>query len=106
MRSSGSNKEITSTRETRNKREKGRERRGWEKARNLTTHCCLSVTQSCPPLCDPMTTARRALLSITNSQSLLKHMSIESGGAIQPSHPLSPLSPPALKLSQHQGLFQ
>ena len=26
--------------------------------------------------------------------------------AIQPSHPLSPPSPPALKLSQHQGLFQ
>ena len=25
---------------------------------------------------------------------------------IQPSHPLSPLSPPALNLSQHQGLFQ
>ena len=28
------------------------------------------------------------------------------GGAIQPSHPLSSLSPPALNLSQHQGLFQ
>ena len=26
--------------------------------------------------------------------------------AIQPSHPLSPPSPPALKLSQHQGVFQ
>ena len=26
--------------------------------------------------------------------------------AIQPSHPLSSLSPPALNLSQHQGLFQ
>ena len=25
--------------------------------------------------------------------------------AIQPSHPLSSLSPPALNLSQHQGLF-
>ena len=29
-----------------------------------------------------------------------------SGGAIQPSHPLMPSSPPALNLSQHQGLFQ
>ena len=28
------------------------------------------------------------------------------GGAIQPSHPLSSLSPPAVSLSQHQGLFQ
>ena len=27
------------------------------------------------------------------------------GDAIQPSHPLLPSSPPALKLSQHQGLF-
>ena len=28
------------------------------------------------------------------------------GDAIQPSHPLLSLSPPALSLSQHQGLFQ
>ena len=28
------------------------------------------------------------------------------GDAIQPSHPLSPSSPPDLTLSQHQGLFQ
>ena len=28
------------------------------------------------------------------------------GDAIQPSHPLSPPSPPAFSLSQHQGLFQ
>ena len=28
------------------------------------------------------------------------------GDAMQPPHPLSPPSPPAFKLSQHQGLFQ
>ena len=28
------------------------------------------------------------------------------GVAIQPSHPLSPPSPPDFSLSQHQGLFQ
>ena len=28
------------------------------------------------------------------------------GDVIQPSHPLSPPSPPAINLSQHQGLFQ
>ena len=28
------------------------------------------------------------------------------GDAIQPSHPLSSTSPPALNLSQHQGLFK
>ena len=37
-----------------------------------------SVTQSCPILCDHMTAAHPASLSITNSQSLLKLMSIES----------------------------
>ena len=37
-----------------------------------------SVAQSCPTLCDPITAARQASLSITNSQSLLKLMSIES----------------------------
>ena len=54
----------------------------------------------------PWTAARQASLSITNSQSLLKLMSIESSDAIQPSHPLSSPSPPAFNLSQHQGLFQ
>ena len=37
-----------------------------------------SVTQSCPPLCDPWTVARQASLSITSSWSLLRLMSIES----------------------------
>ena len=37
-----------------------------------------SVTQSCPTLCNPWTTAHQASLSITNSWSLPKLMSIES----------------------------
>ena len=52
----------------------------------------------------PWIAAHQASLSITNSQSLLKPMSIESVDAIQRSHPLSSPSPPALSLSQHQGL--
>ena len=36
-----------------------------------------SVTQSCLTLCDPWTVAHLASLSITNSQSLLKLMSID-----------------------------
>ena len=36
------------------------------------------VAQSCLTLCNPWTAARQASLSITNSQSLLKLMSIES----------------------------
>ena len=48
----------------------------------------------------PRTAAREASLSITNSRSVLKPMSI------QPSHPLLSPSPPTFSLSQHQGLFQ
>ena len=53
----------------------------------------------------PWTAARQASLSITNSRSLLKLMSIES---VMPSNHLimSSLSPPTFNLSQHQGLFQ
>ena len=43
-------------------------------------------------------------LSITNSWSLLKLMSVEL--AIQSSHPLLSPSPPTINLSQHQGLLQ
>ena len=56
-----------------------------------------SVAQSCPTLCNPMDCSTPAFLSITNSQSLLKLMSIES---VMPSnhlilcHPL--LLPPSI----------
>ena len=54
----------------------------------------------------PWPPARQASLSITNSRSPPKSMSIES---VMPSNQLIPLSspsPPALNPSQHQGLFQ
>ena len=52
----------------------------------------------------PWITARQASLSITNTQSLLTLMSIES---VMPSNHLIRLSPspPAFNFSQHQGLF-
>ena len=52
----------------------------------------------------PWTAACQASLSITNSQSLLKLMSIES---VMPSKHLilSSPSPPTFNLSHHQGLF-
>ena len=54
----------------------------------------------------PWTVAHQASLSFAVSWSLLKLMSTESvDDAFQPSHPLSPPSPPALNLSHHQGLF-
>ena len=53
----------------------------------------------------PWITAHQASLSVTNSQSLLKRMSIES---VMPSSHLilSSPSPPAPNPSQHQSLFQ
>ena len=49
---------------------------------NIIVHLLLyqfsSVTQSCLTLWDPMDCTRQASLSVTNSQSLLKLMSIES----------------------------
>ena len=54
----------------------------------------------------PWTAARQASLSITNSMSLTQTHVLWVGDAIQPSHPLMSPSPPALNLSQNQGLFQ
>ena len=53
----------------------------------------------------PWISAHQASLSITISRSSLRliHWVCD---AIQPSHPLSSPSPPALDPSQHQGLFQ
>ena len=59
--------------------------------------CCCSVTKLCLTLCNSMSAARQASLSITSSGSLLKLMSIES---VMPSnhlilyHPL--FLPPAI----------
>ena len=64
----------------------------------LLSHVRLFVT--------PWTAACQASLSITNSGSLLKLMSIESVRPSQPSHPLPFPSPPAFSLSQNRGLFQ
>ena len=64
-----------------------------------------SAAQPCPTLCNPMTTACQASQSITNSQSLLRLVSIES--VMTPNHLiLSYQSPPAFNPSQHQGVFK
>ena len=49
-----------------------------KKTGNKISHQFSSVAQSCLTLCDPMGCSSQASLSITNSQSLLKPMSIES----------------------------
>ena len=53
----------------------------------------------------PWIAACQASLPITNSQFTQTHIRWVRD-AIQPSHPLSSPFPPALNLSQHQGLFK
>ena len=53
----------------------------------------------------PLTAARQAFLSITNSEFTQTHVH-RVGDAFQPSHPLSSPSPLAPSPSQHQSLFQ
>ena len=64
------------------------------------------VAQSCLTLCDPMNCSTPGLpVHHQLPESTQTHVH-RVGDAIQPSHPLLSLSPPALKLSQHQGLFK
>ena len=65
-----------------------------------------SVTQSCPTLCDPMNHSTPGLPVHHQLPEFTKTHVHCVGNAIQPSHPLSSPSPPALNLSQHQGLFK
>ena len=63
-----------------------------------------SVAQLCPTLHDPMHHSMPACPSAT--PGVYPTHVHWAGDAIQPSHPLSSLSPSVLSLSQHQGLFQ
>ena len=65
-----------------------------------------SVSQSCLILCNPM---NRSTPGLPVHHQLLEFTQIhvhQVGDVIQPFHPLSSPSPPALNPSQHQGLFQ
>ena len=50
----------------------------FKETKDLVQFQCSSVAQWCPTLCDPCTSAHEASLSITNSWSLLKLISIKS----------------------------
>ena len=65
-----------------------------------------SVAQLCPTVCDPMNLSMPSLpIHHQLWKSTQTHV-LCVGDAIQPSHPPSSPSPPALNLSQHQGLFK
>ena len=65
-----------------------------------------SFTQSCPTLCDPMDCSKPGVPVHPQLPEFTQTHAHWVGDAIQPSHPLSSPSPPALNLSQHQGLFK
>ena len=65
-----------------------------------------SVAQSCPTLCDPMDCRTSGLPVHQQLQEFNQNHVHWVCDAIQPSHPLSSPSPPALNLCQHQGLLR
>ena len=65
-----------------------------------------SVAQSCLTLCDPMKCSMPGLPVHHQLPEFTQTHIHGVGDAIQPSHPLSSPSPPALNPSQHQSLFQ
>ena len=65
-----------------------------------------SVVQSCPTLCDPMNRSTPGLLIHHQIPEFTQTHVHRIGDAIQPSHPLSSLSPPAPYPSQRQSLLK
>ena len=65
-----------------------------------------SVAQSCPTLCDHMNRSMPDLLVHHQLLEITQTHVHWDGDDIQPSHPATFPSSPALNLSQHQGLFQ
>ena len=68
--------------------------------------CCCSVSQACLTLCNPIDCSMPGLPVHHQLPEFTQTHVHWVGDPIQPSHPLSSLSPPALNLSQHQGLFK
>ena len=64
------------------------------------------VAQSCLTLCDPMDCSMSGFLVLLYIPEFAQTRVHWVDDAIQPFHSLLPPSPPALNLSQHQGLFQ
>ena len=65
-----------------------------------------SVPQSCPTLCNPINCSTPGFPVLHHLLEFVQTYVHWVSDAIQPYHPLSPPSPSALNLSQHQGLFQ
>ena len=65
-----------------------------------------SVTQFCLTVCNPIDWSISGLPVHHQLPEFTQTHVHRVGDTIQPSHPLSSPSPPAVNLSQHQGLFK
>ena len=68
--------------------------------------CCCSVIKPCLTFWNRMNCSTPGFSVLHHLPQLAQTHVHWVSDAIQPSHPLSPPSPLALNLSQHQGLFQ
>ena len=76
------------------------------RANSLPVSCYCSVAKLYPTLCDPMDRSMPGPPVHHQLPEFTQTHVHRVSDAIQPSHPLSSPSPPALNLSQHWGLFQ
>ena len=73
---------------------------------HILVYCCCWVARSCPTLCDPLGCGMPGLPVLHYLLEFAQTHVHWDGDAIQPSHLLSPPSPPVLNLSHHHVLFQ
>ena len=73
---------------------------------DFSSCCHCSVAQSCLTLCEPMDCSMPGVLHCLSLSDFTQTHVHWVDNSIKPSHPLSPTSPFALNLLQHQGLFQ
>ena len=79
-------------------------RKEWDTTEQV--FCCCSVTKSCLTLCTPMNCSTSGFPVLHYLLEFAQTHVHWVSDTILPSHSLSPFSPPALSLSQYQGLFQ
>ena len=68
--------------------------------------CCCSVAWLCLTVCNSMDCSAPRFPILHHLQEFAEVHVHWAGDAVQPSYLSSPSSPPAISLSQHQGLFQ
>ena len=78
----------------------------WNDHNIVSQLCCCAVTKSGSTLCDPMDSSMPGSPVLHHLPKCAQVHVYWIGDAIETSHSLSPPSPPAFNLSQHQDLFQ